>query len=192
MTAPATLVVGIARLLEGLGIHYHVGGSIASSWYGVPRTTADVDIVIALEPDRLADLASALEADFYVSRSVMQEAIERRGSFNAISLRDPLKVDFFVLGGREFDHEEFRRAMLVRLPGESPGEFRIKSPEDLILRKLEWFRSGGEVSERRWRDVVGLLEVQQSHLDLNHLDRWASRPGLDELLARAREAAEAA
>lgn len=192
MTAPTDLVARIALLLERLGIAYHVGGSVASSWYGVPRTTSDVDLVIEADAGQLRALAEALSGEFYVSGTAMAEALAERRSFNAVSLRDPLKIDFFVCGDRPFDREEFRRARSVDLGGEPLVRLQDKSAEDLVLRKLEWFRHRGAVSERQWSDVLGILRAMAGRLDESYLDRWARELGISDLLAKARSEAAAA
>lgn len=186
MTTPAELLARIAQLLEDLGIPYHVGGSIASSWYGQPRATADIDFVIDLAAERLERFASALEREFYVSRDAMSEALLRRTSFNAISLDSPFKIDFFVLGQRDFDREEFGRAISHTVDASTPKKIAFKSPEDMILRKLEWFRLGGEISDQQWRDVLGMLIAMAGRLDDTYLDRWAVELSVADLLARAR------
>ncbi len=186
MTAPAEVIRTVIGTLDELGIRYHVGGSFASSYYGLSRTTADVDLVIEANPDQLSALADALSGEFYVSREAMTETFADRRSFNAILLKGPFKVDFFLVGTRPFDREEFRRAELRDLGMPDGARLRIKTAEDLVLRKLEWFRLGGEVSERQWSDVVGVLRAMRGRLDDAHLDHWAEELGLVELLARAR------
>jgi|SRR5438132_4869244 len=188
MTTPPDLVVRIATLLDRLGIPYHVGGSIASSWYGSPRATADLDVVIEIDRPRLEALGNALRPNFYVSSEAMEEAFRQGGSFNAVALDAPFKIDFFLLGPRAFDREEFRRA-ISRSWEESGLGVRLKSPEDLILRKLEWFRLGGGTSTNQWRDVIGLLRAMKGELESDYLDRWAAELSLTELLARARHEA---
>lgn len=135
-------------------------------------------------------LADALSGKFYLSREAMAEAFEDRRSFNAISLDGPFKVDFFLVGARPFGREEFRRADVrdIGLPG--AAGVRIKRAEDLVLRKLEWYRLGNEVSERQWSDVVGVLRAMRGHLDEVHLDHWATELALTDLLTRARAEAE--
>lgn len=186
MTTPADLVARIAALLDRLGIPYHVGGSVASSWYGEPRTTADLDVVIEADAPRLEALASALAPDFYVASEALGQAVRSGGSFNAIALDAPFKIDFFLLGSRAFDREEFRRAAPRSLGTGGEGQVRLKSPEDLVLRKLEWYRLGGGVSDRQWRDVLGILSAMSGRLDDAYLDRWATDLGLTDLLARVR------
>ena len=109
----------VVMLLNAWGIGYCVGGSLASSYYGVSRTTADADIVVDLQPGQLDALATALEPEFYISRDAMRETLRERRSFNAIHLDTLFKVDFFVLGDGPFDREEFRRRVpkqLAELP----------------------------------------------------------------------------
>ncbi len=186
MTAPVEVIRAVIGVLDRLGIDYHVGGSLASSYYGLSRTTADVDLVIEASLHQLSALADALSGEFYVSREAMTEAFADRRSFNAILLTGPFKVDFFLVGTRPFDREEFRRAELRDLGMPGSARLRIKTAEDLVLRKLEWFRLGGEVSERQWSDVVGVLRAMRGRLDDAHLDHWAGELGLTDLLARAR------
>ena len=189
MTNPARLVSRIARLLDQLGISYHVGGSVASSWYGQPRSTADLDVVIEADAAQLAALADALRSEFYVSAEAMAEALAEQRSFNAIELDGPFKVDFFIRGSRPFDREEFQRARAQPLGSAESETIRLKSPEDLILRKLEWFRLGGEVSDHQWQDALGVLRAMRGHLDGSYLERWARDLGISDLLARARKEA---
>ena len=187
MTSPLDLVRRIARLLDGLHVAHHFTGSVASSWYGQPRATVDIDVVIDADDEKLTALAAVLEPDFYVSREAMREAIEHRSSFNAISLDSPFKVDFFMAGSRPFDREAFRRSAEHALDETGQSPVRLLSPEDTILRKLEWFRHGGEVSEQQWRDVLGMLVVRRGQLDDPYLESWAAELNLGDLLARARE-----
>lgn len=187
MTTPARLLIRVAGLLDELGIAYHVGGSVASSWYGQPRSTADLDIVIEATAPQLAALATALRAEFYVSAEAMAEALTQHRSFNAIQLDGPFKVDFFIRGSRAFDREEFERARPQPLLPPESATIRIKSPEDLVLRKLEWFRLGGEVSEHQWQDVLGVLRAMRGRLDEAYLAHWARELAIHDLLARATE-----
>lgn len=182
------LTVQVCAVLERLGIEHVVGGSIASSLVGEPRATIDVDIAVRLSGDRIPGLVVAFEDDFYLSGDAVREAVARRGSFNLIHLETMQKVDLFVLGDEPLDVGQLgRRQRLEVAPG---TELWVGSPEDQILRKLWWFRLGGEVSERQWRDVVAILRVQASALDDDYLDDTAAAADLVGLLARARGEAE--
>ena len=189
MTLPSEFVVGIAALLESLRIPYHVGGSIASSAYGTYRMTADVDFVIDVDTAALARLADALAPEFYVSATAMTEALAHRSTFNAIHLDTSFKVDFFIRGVRPYDIEEFRRRVPQTLDSLSSRQVMMMSPEDTVLRKLDWFRAGGGVSEQQWRDVVAVLKAMGSRLDHEYLQHWGAELGVSDLLQRAKEQA---
>ena len=180
---PIQIVTQVTRLLDALNIPYMIGGSFASSVHGLGRHTRDADLVIELRMSQVDGLVRGLEADFYVSREAIHEALRDHEAFNAIHLESTFKIDFFVCGTSPFDREEFRRREIHQLA--EPG-LVFKTPEDTILRKLEWFRAGGEVSEQQWRDVLGVLAVSDSKLDNAYLDRWAASLGLADLLIRAR------
>ena len=65
----------------------------------------------------------------------------------------------------------------------------LKRPEDTVLRKLLWYREGAGVSDRQWRDVIGVLRHSAMLLDSSYLDHWARELALDDLLGRARREA---
>lgn len=178
-----SIALRVADALENVGATYFVGGSLASSLDGEPRSTNDIDFVIDLPVGRVADFAAALGSDFEIDQGMLREALLRGGCANAFYLPWVLKVDFFGNAHGDFDESEFsrRRAVEVR-----PGSMLyVKSPEDTILRKLLWFREGGEVSERQWRDVQGVLRAHPAALDDAYLGTWARRLGIEHLLARA-------
>jgi hypothetical protein len=186
MTLPSDFLLHVAELLERLGILYHVGGSVASSAYGMYRASADVDFVIDPTADQLEALARDLESEFYVSRAAMAEALTNRSTFNAIHDRTSFKIDFFIKGSSPFDAEELRRSIRQVVGAARERTVLIKSPEDTVLRKLEWYRRGGEVSERQWQDVLSVLAAMRGQLDEEHLDRWSRELNVADLLDRAR------
>jgi len=176
----------VVDALTALGVRYQVGGSVASSALGVPRSTLDVDVVCELREEHVADFVARLVDAYYVDADMIRDAIGRRASFNVIHLATMLKVDVFVRKGRPFDRKSFERG--VRRPlDDSPGArlFDVTSAEDIVLHKLEWFRLGDGVSERQWTDVVGVIAVQREELDLAYLRRWAAELGIEDLLQRA-------
>jgi len=181
------VAVRVAEAIESVGGRYFVGGSLASSVDGEPRATNDVDFVVDLPLGRIDAFANALGADFEVDQGMLREALLRGSCANAFYLPMVLKIDFFGHAHGAYDEVEFNRRRVVEVrPGTS---LYVKSPEDSILRKLLWFRAGGEVSDRQWRDVLGILASQRGHLDEAYLDIWANQLGTANLLARARAAA---
>jgi hypothetical protein len=174
----------VVETLEALGRRYRVGGSVASSALGVPRSTLDVDIVCDLSEDDIQRFVSLLSNAYYVDADMIRDAIRRRASFNVVHLETMIKVDVFVAKSGPYDRIALSRVIRKSLD-ESSQTYDLATPEDVILRKLEWFRLGDEVSERQWRDVIGVLQVQREAIDRAYLDHWATQLGLDDLLARA-------
>ena len=114
-----------------------------------------------------------LEESYYIDADAVRDAIRRKSSFNAIHLDTMLKVDVFIPKSRLLDQEELRRVQLKTLD-DSERLFYVASPEGTILNKLEWYRMGGEVSDRQWNDILGVLKVQGTDLDMAYLQRWAA------------------
>lgn len=179
----ATLLV--TNLLEALGVPYVVGGSVASTVHGLIRTTMDVDLVAALERQHVSPFVSALQAKFYVDEAAVRQAIQRRSSFNLIHLETMVKVDVFLPKDRPFDRQQLANRIAERVTVDSGDTIWILTAEDVILAKLDWFRQGGEASERQWRDVLGVIKTQGERLDREYLRRWAGQLNVADLLERA-------
>jgi hypothetical protein len=177
-------VVGV---LTNLGIAYALGGSMASSVYGVPRYTHDADITAEPFPGKEAQLAAAFREDFYLSESAIRDAVRLRSSFNIINTSIGFKVDVFVRKDRPFEQSAMSRRVALELP-DAPGQpIVLHTPEDVILFKLWWFRLGNLASEQQFRDIIGVLQVQAGKLDDAYLDHWAADLGVTDLLGRARQ-----
>jgi len=183
----------VAEVFERLGIRYYVGGSLASSTRGLPRASIDVDMAAELRPEHVLPLVAALRDQYYLEEGRVREAVAARRSFNAIHLATMMKVDVFVSRGRPFDRSAFERLTPEVLDAVGPSRgYPMPRAEDVILLKLEWFRAGGEVSDRQWGDVIGVMRVTGAALDRSYLARWAPDLGVADLLDRGLAAAEAA
>jgi len=182
----------VRAALEHLGVRYYVGGSLASSLYGLSRSTMDADLVADLAAEHARPLAEALRPAYYASEPAMAEAVARKSCFNVIHLPTSFKVDVFVLKDREYDRQAMTRRRADSLdPNDPEQRLFFASPEDVVLAKLEWFRLGGGVSDRQWRDVVEVLRVQAGVLDDEYLDRWAPAIAVADLLEKVRQDARA-
>ena len=182
---PLRVALTAARILEQLGVPYVTAGSFASSLHGEPRSTDDVHIVADLRPAHVLPLTAARAAEWYADQEAVREAIARGASFNAIHLATGVKVDVFVVGADPFDARRVASGRPVRVGAEPGAELRVDTAEYTVLRKLEWFRRGGEISDRQWRDVIGIIRTQGVRLDRGELSTWAERLGVSDLLARA-------
>jgi hypothetical protein len=180
----------VTTALEGLQIPYLVGGSMASALYGVARSTLDADIVVDIRQDQAQELVSALGGDFYVDGEMIRGAIDNRSSFNLIHLETMFKVDVFIQKDRPFDRMQLKRRIEQVFIAESGQKAFFTSPEDIILAKLEWYRLGNEISDRQWRDILGVLKVQAGRLDLDYLHKWAAELKVADLLQRALKESE--
>ncbi len=183
---PLDLVEEIGRLFEEVGIAWVLGGSMASSVSGQPRATMDVDIAVRMDLDHVAKLCDVVTPAYYASEQMIREAVVHRSSFNLIRLDGVMRVDVFVLGDDLLDRRQMERRLQIEVPGTGgPILIWVGSPEDQILRKLRWFQLGGEVSDRQWNDVLGILTVQAPTIDLTDIVRTATQLGLGDLAVRA-------
>jgi hypothetical protein len=187
---PLDIALRVAAAIEACGGEYFVGGSVASSLQGDPRATNDIDFVISLPLGKVEALRDTLGSDFELDVTMLREALQRASTANAFYLPLVTKIDFFGRGYQPFDAAEFarRRPVPIRPSGET---LVIKTPEDTVLRKLLWYRAGGEVSDRQWRDISSVLRISGPQMDATYLDSWAKRLSVSELLARAQSEAGA-
>lgn len=184
---PLALIARLASILDALGVRYFVGGSVASSLYGTPRSTQDVDLVVDLDDDSAGRLVAALQPEFYVEESAVRDAVRRHRSFNVIDQLTLMKADVYVFAGTPWLKSEMARArdVSVELEGGESVSLRVCSPEDVILAKLAWFRDGDEIATRQYDDAVEVLKVQRGSIDLEYLGEWSRKNAVADLLARA-------
>ena len=186
MATPADAFTRLLEILDRSEIQYSVGGSVASSTHGVPRATMDVDLVAEISPGQVDELVALLHAEFYADATMIREALARGRSFNLIHYGTAYKFDVFTLRDDEYSRTEFGRRVFMEIQnfGTEPIECAVATAEDTILRKLEWYRAGGETSERQWSDVRGVVKISGARLDLDYLRHWAPFLKVDDLLDR--------
>lgn len=180
MKSQNEFVADILSLVTAADIPYMITGSLASTYYGRPRTTQDIDLVIEADATRLnAFVAAAHQRGYYVDANDAADALSRRSMFNIIDAESGYKLDLIVRKDREYSREEFGRRREVTLLGRRA--FMV-SPEDSILSKLEWSREGA--SERQFLDALAVARTQGDDLDMDYLRRWARELRLTEDLER--------
>jgi hypothetical protein len=162
-----------------------VTGSLAGILHGVPRTTQDIDIVIAPTQGTLKALLASFPGDaYYVDTRAAFQALASESMFNVIDLGSGWKVDFIIRKSRPFSIREFERRVEAEFWG---SRLFVASAEDTVLAKLEWAKLGG--SERQIRDVAGILRTQGGVLDRPYVEHWVGSLGLQQEWNMANDAA---
>lgn len=184
-TGPIEIMTTVASIFNDLGIEYVIGGSMASAYYGISRSTLDVDFVADVQPEHISSLVELFGRDFYLDEPMIRGAIEQYGSFNLIHLSTMFKVDVFIPGTRDFDRLQLQRRVLAAIGPNEAQRAYLLTPEDIIIAKLDWHHRGGRVSERQWGDILGVLLAQKGRLDLRYLRDNAAKLGLSDSLEQA-------
>ena len=168
----------VVSVLERLGLRYFVTGSTVTIFYGEPRFTNDIDIVVDLPAAAAPEFCRQFPADdFYVSEHAAVEAVRRQSQFNIIQPRTGLEVDVIIPAPSEFNRARFARARRVQAGDGWDASF--SSPEDAIVKKMEFFRAGG--SDKHLRDITGVLKTSGGEIDRAYIDQWAATLGLTEI-----------
>lgn len=169
------LLRNTVKAFEEAGADYLLVGSVASAVYGEPRLTLDIDVVADLREQHLPRFLSRFPPnDFYVSREAVVAAIREKRQFNILHPASGLKIDVIVRKPDEFDRSRFARKRPMKVFPDGSATFA--SPEDIIIKKLEYYRDGG--SEKHLRDIAGILKVSGAGLDSNYIERWAVLKGV--------------
>jgi len=185
LAEPLQITYIVTQTLESLGIRYFVGGSLASSFHGIPRATQDADLVAEITERHIPELVNALQTAFYIEAEMIRKAIHQQRSFNVIHLETMFKIDVFILKPDAVSQEEMARCQRYHVSENPDTMLFVTTAEDTIIHKLVWFQLGGLVSERQWTDVRGVLQVQQHDLDYAYLERVAEQRNVLQLLQQA-------
>jgi hypothetical protein len=171
------LLVDCLQRLNRLGLGYFLTGSMASNYWGIPRTTHDLDFVVQFPPTEVARVVAAFDGDFFLQEISVRSAFRPPYQFNAIDTRSALKVDFWLLRDDLFSQSMFARRVLVTIFA-TPAW--LATAEDVLLHKLYWHLVSP--SDRQLGDAAGVWCVQGAVLDLAYLHRWAAILGAERLL----------
>ena len=185
LTDPIRVTLQVTSVLENLQIPYFIGGSLATAVHGVARATMDVDLIVELGAYQVSAFVNQLGEDFFVDNEMIETALHQGTSFNIIHKETMFKVDIFVGKDRPFDQSQFSRRVAYQLTDQAEERAYFASAEDNILAKLEWYRLGGEVSDRQWTDILNVIKIQGENLDSDYLQSWADQLGIGDLLNKA-------
>lgn len=185
MTNQEDFLQRLVAALNDAGIAYMLSGSIGSSFYGQPRATNDIDVVIAPTETQLHTFAESLGEDYYVSFEAVREALKNNSMFNVIDVQTSWKADLLIRKKRPFSLEEFQRRQIANVMG---LDVWILSPEDVILSKLEWAKN--TKSDQQFRDALGVATVQWDRLDQDYLNKWAKKLQVESSLKQLLEQAK--
>jgi len=163
-------------------------GSFASAYYGAPRTTQDIDLVISATPAQLQAFVQLLpQGEYYADLDAAMEALSRQSVFNVIDLATGWKIDLVIRKSRDFSQEEFGRRRRVDLEG---THLFIASAEDVMISKLEWAKLAQ--SRRQIEDVIGIVRRRGGSLDRAYLEKWIRDLGLEAEWGEVRRASPGA
>ena len=188
MSSPDLLlaVKPVVNAFKALSIPYYIGGSIASSLYGMARATMDVDMVAQITPTQVPPFVESLKDAYYIDENMILEALSLASSFNLIHLETMIKIDVFVQKTDPFHLSALKRRQVDRLVEDDlESDFYFYSPEDILLIKICWYETGQRVSERQWLDVIGIIKVQADSLNQAYLIQWAQSLNVLDLLRQA-------
>jgi hypothetical protein len=175
---PFELLHKVVEIFERLEIPYLVTGSVASMAYGEPRFTNDIDIVAAIKEQHIVELVNSFpENEYFIDAEMIKDAIRGLGQFNIIHPASGLKVDVIIRKNTPFDDSRFNRIRRI-YPSES-FQASFASPEDVIIKKMEYYKEGG--SEKHLRDITGILKISGDSIDLNYISYWSHQIGLEEI-----------
>jgi hypothetical protein len=186
MSSPDAAFRRLVETLDRMKILFYVCGSVASSAHGLIRATLDVDLVAPVQLRHIEGLVKELGKEFYVDPDMIRQALDAGRSFNLIHYASAYKFDIFPLREDPYEQSQFERRASARisLEGVEHIDVPVASAEDTVLSKLVWFRSGGEVSDKQWNDIRGIVEIQRDRLDRSYLRRWATHLNVEDLLDR--------
>jgi hypothetical protein len=169
------LIRDVVGYLEAADVPYFITGSIASAYYSEPRLTRDCDMVVNMSLSDASKFTQAMvRQGYYASEEAARDAVSRLTSFNVISAEEGFKVDVMVHDDDGYEGLRMKRRRRATLLDNLP--VWISTPEDVILKKLEFYREGG--SDKHLRDIASMLRISGDSIDRTYLEHWGARRGV--------------
>lgn len=161
------IVKKVAGVFERKNIPYMLTGGIAVNYYGRPRFTHDVDLVIQIQFKDAQEIIQLFEKEFYVAIEGIVEAIQYQTMFNLIHFETGFKVDCWILKDEEYAKIAFERRRKELIFAQRTY---ISSAEDLVISKLDWYKKSD--IQKHYEDVLGIFQIQAEKLDLGYIRKW--------------------
>lgn len=180
------ILAELTPCLRQAGLQFWVGGSVASSIWGDPRQTNDIDLAVVRSSINEVSLRSQLPPNYYIGPNEIEDALKDHSeypSFQILNMEEAFKFDVFVVAEDDYVLAESSRVREMEILEDRYAP--LASPEDIILHKIRWFVSGGKVSDRQWNDIVKVIEIQLGKLDNSYLAKWADHFEVRDLLTEA-------
>jgi len=160
----------VIDILNNSNIPYMITGALAVSYYGMPRLTHDLDIIIQIDSGDVDKIFILFSSEFYISKVSIEEAIEHRSTFNIIHLKTSIKVDFWMIGQDEYEIKKFSRRSKENIFNRA---IYLITPEDLLISKLDWYKMTDV--DKHYIDCIGIYKIQKEKLDINYIKTWTAR-----------------
>jgi len=164
------VTLNVVEKLNQSKISYMLTGALAVNYYGEPRTTHDIDLVVQIAENDIPVLIMLFEEDFFIDDESIRIALKEDSMFNIIHKEIGLKVDFWICGNDEFAREEFKHRIKVKA---LETEMWFPIAEDVIIRKLDWYKSSD--IDKHYLDALGIFRIQKENLDTGYVTQWVSR-----------------
>lgn len=174
------------RSVNSTHIPYMITGAYAVSYYGMPRATHDVDVVIAITAEDVEKICKGLKKNYELDREMIENAVLFRTHFSIIHLKSDLKADLWVLKDNAVENAKFKRKQKVSLFGVSTY---MISPEDIIITKLDWYKRSK--NSKHMDDVIGIIKVQSNKLDLTYMRGLFGKLGIEKYWKQAVKSSKA-
>lgn len=176
------VVLEVIEILNRMEIPYFLTGALAVDYYGEPRTTHDIDLVIEISKKDINVMIKNFQNDFFISEESIKVAIQEKSMFNAVHKETGFKVDFWMLGDDAFSKEMFTRRIKTRVLG---TEMSLPTAEDVVIAKLEWFKTSD--IDKHYFDALGIYRIQGENLDIEYVTRWCSKKSIIKIWEKIQE-----
>lgn len=176
---PINLVFEVIAALDRLRMPYMLVGSWASCIYGVPHLGLEADLAVQLGDRPSTELAMALETQFELGRLTAFETAGGTIRYLVLHSTSGFRINLFLMSNDAHDQQQLTRRRSAQLAGRTVW---LPSPEDVVIAGLQWSKAGNRSTDVN--DVVNVLAVQATTLDLPYIREWADRHGTRELFER--------